>query len=298
MANRFASPIKERDVMSKRVNKRFDTPRRLAVAAVALTAVLALSFGAPAGATVITGNPGGSCIPTPGDYDGNGSTDFSQLCSGAWHFYSPTGTLVKSIWVGNVANDKPIPADYDGDGDDDVMLWRGGAYLYYDYATGANTAQIWVGDHGNCVPAPGDFTGDGIAELSQQCQGAWYFYAPGALSGVYSAAFIKSVFVGDVAGQIAVPGNYQGLGKDQMVIFRSGEWDFWNYDTGAGAGFVWTGNAQYPAPLDYDGDGTTDFTTFNGGAWNFYNDAGAAINAVWVGNVPGDIPISRRIFHP
>jgi len=74
--------------MSKIASKCFDS----LLAAAALTAALAL-FAAPAGATVITGNPGGNCTPTPGDYDGNGSTDLSQLCDGAWHFYSPTGTL-------------------------------------------------------------------------------------------------------------------------------------------------------------------------------------------------------------
>jgi RHS repeat-associated protein len=249
----------------------------------------------------VTTGGASNCIPAPADYDGDGSSDYSLLCDGAWHFYSKTGAPIKSIWVGNVANDRPIPADYDGDGDDDVMVWRGGAYLYYDYATGANSAQIWVGDHGNCVPAPGDFNGDGIAELSQQCRGAWYFYAPGSLSGVYSASFVKSVFVGDVAGQIPVPGDYQGIGRDQMVIFRNGAWEFWNWDTGVGQGGFWTISGAYPAPLDIDGDGDVDFTVFNAGAWFFFSgeqfgQTPAVIGSLWTGGDASSRPAAGN-FH-
>jgi hypothetical protein len=258
------------------------------LAATAMTAALML-WALPAKGAVVTGNPGGACIPVPADYNGDGATDFSQLCSGAWFFYSPSGALIKGIWIGNVPGDRPIPADYDGDGDDDVVIWRKGAYLFYDYVTGQPTSQVWIGDHGNCVPIPGDFDGDGRADLSQQCRGAWFFYRA-------NGTFMKAYWVGDVAGQIPVPGDYQGVGHDQMVIFRNGVWQFWNFDTGAGEAGIWT-MLGIPAPLDTDGDGDLDFTVYDpGGAWFFFNEAGVAYDSVWTGGAPGDIPISRRII--
>jgi len=170
-----------------------------------------------------------------------------------------------------------------------VAIWRQGAYLFYDYATGQPTSQVWIGDHGNCVPAPGDFNGDGNAEISQHCRGAWYFYQA-------NGTFIKGTWLGDIPGQIAVPGDYQGIGRDQVVVFRNGAWEFWNWDTGLGAGGVWTISGQHPAPLDFDGDGDVDFTVFNNGAWFFFDEAGAVVNSVWTGGVAGDVPISRRII--
>lgn len=287
--------------MSKRASKWSDTARRLAVlpagavlAAATLMVLLALSFAAPAQATVVTGNPGGNCVPTPGDYDGNGSSDLSQLCDGAWFFYSPTGTQIKGIWVGFVAGDKPIPADYDGDGDTDLAIYRSGAVYIFDYGTGAVTNSIWLGNPGgNCVPVPADITGDGKAELSILCDGAWFFVDS------TSGTLVTSLWVGAVPSQVAVPGDYSGTGRDQAAVYRNGAWETWGY-TGSWAytGGTWTLNGQYPAPIDFDGDGDVDFTVFNNGAWFFFNDAGVYAGSVWTGGVAGDIPVSRRIFHP
>ena len=276
--------------MARKLFDFFAIQRTPSVVAVASAILLSLAVS-PARANVVTGNPGGACVPAAADYDGDGDTDYSQLCGGAWFFYNDTGGLIKSIWVGDVAGQRPVPADWNGDGADEPTVWRTGAYYFFSYTTTLSTGAQWIGDPGSCQPAPGDFDGDGLAKISQLCNGAWYFFTP-------AGVFIKSIWIGNVAGQIAVPADYQGTGASQVVAFRNGAWEFWSYATGVGTGGVWTTAGTHPAPLDYNGDGKTDFTVYNGGAWYFFNAVGASTGSVWTGNVAGDVPISSRIAVP
>ncbi len=251
----------------------------------------------PLGADVWTGNPGGSCIPAPADYDGDGKIDLAQLCAGAWHFYNSNGTYLKGIWTGNVAGDRPVPADYDGDGRADVAIFRSGAWLFWSFDTGAATGGVWTGPGPGTLPAPADFTGDGRADLSVFANGAWHFYNA-------NGTYIKGIWTGGVVGDVPIPGDFDGDGREEVVVFRGGAWFFYNYTTGALDRSVFTGAATYlgrplqPAPLDYDGDGTLDFTVYAGGPWHFFRDDGTYLRGIWTGGGATDKPISRRQLAP
>ncbi len=214
---------------------------------------------------VWTGMPYGNCIPSPMDYNGDGVKDFTQLCNGAWFFYNDDGTTNSGIWVGDVAGQVPVPGDYDGDGKDDIVLFRNGAWLYYDYATGVMTKGVWTGApvfSGTPVPLPMDIDGDGALDYTVYSGGPWFFfYSTGAMT--------KGIWTGGVAGDIAAPGDYSGIGKDEIVIFRGGAWLFYDYNTGDLTKGVWTGapivnGTPLPSPLDVTGDGHSDFTVFSG----------------------------------
>jgi hypothetical protein len=247
---------------------------------------------------VWTGSAAG-CVPVAMDY-GDGKTDFSQLCNGAWHFYNSDGSYLKGIWTGGVAGDLPVPADYDGDGTDDVVVYRGGAWLFYNFTTGAFDAakSTWTGGGGSCIPAPMDYDGDGTADFTQLCNGAWHFYND---DGSYN----KGIWTGGVAGDLPVPADYDGNGMDDVVVFRGGAWLFYDFATGnylpgssiwTGAPPHWTGGTSVPAPLDYDGDGKADFTVYSGGPWHFYNSNGTYNKGIWTGGVAGDKALSRRLL--
>jgi exo-beta-1,3-glucanase (GH17 family) len=181
-----------------------------------------------------------------------------------------------------------IPADFDGDGKSDVAVFRGGAWLFHDFATGAQNSGVWTGGGGNCIPVAMDYDGDGATDFTQFCNGAWHFYNA---NGGYN----KGIWTGGVAGDRPVPADYDGDGTDDVVVYRGGAWLFYNFTTGAfdAAKSKWTGGGAgcIPAPMDYDGDGTADFTQLCNGAWHFYNDSGSYNKGIWTGGVAGDLPV-------
>ena len=222
---------------------------------------------------------------------------------GPWNFYSDDGSLNKGIWTGGVAGDLPVPADYDGDGTDDIVVWRSGAWLFFDFATGnfLPGSSVWTGapphwTGGTTVPAPMDYDGDGTADFMVWSGGPWHFFND---DGSYS----KGIWTGVVPGDLAVPADYDGDGTEDVVVWREGAWLEFDYATGSYIGGVWTGAPPHwtggttlPAPLDYDGDGDVDYTVFAGGPWHFYNEDGSYYKGIWTGGVAGDQGLSRRLL--
>ncbi len=186
------------------------------------------------------------------------------------------------------------PADFNGDSTSDVVVYRGGAWLFHDFVSGAQTGGTWTGNPGACIPAPMDYDGDNRVEFTQLCAGAWHFYND---DGSYN----KGIWTGGVAGDLPVPADYSGDSRDEVAIWRNGAWLFYDFTTGnylpgssvwTGAPPHWTGGADVPVPMDYDGDGKADFTVYAGGPWHFFNDNGSYNSGIWTGGVAGDIPVA------
>ncbi len=51
---------------------------------------------------------GGTSLPAPLDYDGDGDVDFTIFSGGPWHLYNDDGSYNTGIWTGGVANDQAI----------------------------------------------------------------------------------------------------------------------------------------------------------------------------------------------
>ncbi|MBP6213116.1 MAG: VCBS repeat-containing protein [Pyrinomonadaceae bacterium] len=84
-------------------------------------------------------------FPIPGDYDGNGKTDFAggQYADGrlVWRIRRSTDGNFSEIVFG-LDGDKPVPGDYDGDGKTDVAVFRPSDATWYIFRS--SDSNWWV----------------------------------------------------------------------------------------------------------------------------------------------------------
>lgn len=140
-----------------------------------------------------------------------------------------------------------------------------------------------------------DFDNDNKADfaLYDYQYGNWYIY-----SSRYSSWLANGANFGDYS-YLPVPGDYNGDGNADVVVYsRSTAW--WQvYYTGIGSAsyFQWGSYYCIPAPGDYDGDGKTDFALYDFvyGTWYIFKSSTQTwlVNGVNFGGygyipVPGD----------
>jgi hypothetical protein len=164
-------------------------------------------------------------VPVPGDYDGDGKTDFA-IFDAAKHLWSQrlSGEGYGNIHLFGYGTGVAVPADYDGDGKTDVAT--------YDEATGhwsvrlsstnnVSSQTMSVGGAG-WVPVPADYDGDGRADfvVYNTSTGQWY----GLLSSTNYTTTININWGG--AGYAPVMGDYDGDGKADLALYHqaSGNW--------------------------------------------------------------------------
>jgi hypothetical protein len=138
--------------------------------------------------------------PVPGDYDGDGKTDFAiwRPSTGDWWIAYSSGGLGRILW--GYSTDQPVPADYDGDGRDDLAIYRPSEGMWYIVrSSDAGLQTIYWGGEPNDLPVPGDYDGDGKYDAAIYRSGMWYFY--------FSSGGLH-VFNWGVAGDRPVPGAY------------------------------------------------------------------------------------------
>ena len=170
-------------------------------------------------------------IPTPGDFNGDGSDDLGVFrpSTGAWLVSCssvtncPGGTLTVP-W--GTAGDLPVPADYDDDGTTDYGVWRpgNGSWWVRNGASGATlVAGVAWGQFGDCPIASRlrGVNGPGPMQLNvwRPSSGVWYYGR--SFEGTGGLTFEFGTY-----GDIPFGADMDGDDDGDFVVFRpsTGTW--------------------------------------------------------------------------
>jgi hypothetical protein len=225
--------------------------------------------------------------PAPGDYDGDGKTDFCVFrpaASGAFYSLNSSDGTVRSTLFGTTG-DVPAPGDYDGDGRTDIAVYRPSTGVFYALRGDGALATMPVGTAGD-IPAASDYDGDGREDGAVFRNSNATFYVLQSSTG----ATVSQVY--GLSGDIPVPGDYDGDGKSDFTVFRTGNWYRYVPATGATVSTAWGLSSDNLVQGDYDADGKTDIAVWRGstGAWYILNSSNGLMHSEIFGQ-SGDVPV-------
>lgn len=251
--------------------------------------VAASSLGNVAYQFGIATDYGGTPIPVPADYDGDGRTDMAvfqagtvtiggNTLTGSMFYLSMSAEGNKAVQFGDpetaaTGELRPAVADYDSDGRADVAVFAQNSKLYrVKLSTGGElNATLGQNSTGPLYPVPGRYDA-GSSRLVPAV------YNPNA-SAFYRSGSVIGTVVGqpDVNNQPA-EGDFDGDGVDDFAVFRPSTRTFTIRRSSAPTTpqtVQLTTKALNAAnliaiPADYNGDGKTDPAFYDKGTSSFY----------------------------
>lgn len=245
-----------------------------------------------------------SDILTAGNYTGTKATDVSVYRPGSnFWFYgnnttNPGTNFTAQPW--GIAGDQPVPGDYDGDSVTDIAVWRPSNGTWYVLQSSNSTVTYFGWGKNGDIPVVADFDGDlktDYAVVRPNEPGISPAYVWFVNQSNFGFGFPYFTTWG-TAGDVIVPGDYDGNGKADLSVFRpsTGQWYTLqslaqNAAPNVANGSLWGIAGDIPQPADYDGDLSTDVGVFrpSNGVWYTRNSSTNTARIVPWG-ISGDRP--------
>ncbi len=236
-------------------------------------------------------------IPVPGDFDGDGKTDFSiyRPSSGTWWIVKSSDNSYYAVQFGAACTppngcDKVAPADYDGDGKTDAAVYRPANGTWYMLLSG-NGNSFYSQQFGlsTDLPAPGDYDGDGKADIGVWRDSNKTFYSSNSSSGQWSAVGGLTA----TSNNTPISGDYDGDGRADYAVRSGNNWIIKNSSNNQLNTIAWQTSAEIAVQNDYDGDGKVDIATWNNstGIWSIRQSGSNNSTRTVQWGMTGDIPV-------
>ena len=174
---------------------------------------------------------------------------------------------------------------------------QGNMHLVYANG-GVKYRKLSVSGAGGSAPTFAcDFDGDGLDDIATYDNGVWHIRGSddGGMQGYRGKYFAYKL---GSAGDIPVPGDYDGDGKADPAVYEPGNENgsWWVYKTGTKTLEQMTGlggnSGDTPVPADYDGDGKTDRCIWDkNGTWHVVKSGGGYSGLTLGDPSNGDIPV-------
>ena len=238
-------------------------------------------------------------VGVKGDYDGDGKADIGvyRPDDATWHMMLSGAATQATAAYGWAGHDVPIPGDYDGDGKTDVAVFRPETDQWFLNRSNLGATSLSFGWPGHDTPVPAGYDANTQAEVAvyRPESGQWFILHDLTKAG--NPAYVQTVNFGWINRDKPVPGDFEGVGYNQLAVFRpdTGDWFFYDVKAGKMDPSINLGYSagDVPVPGDYDGIGRDEPAVYRPGTGQFliYNPITNVIRTVAFGNPVTDVPV-------